>query len=135
MRRIQISGKRIVFAPEIAVKHRRNTNFFSYVARNYRSAYTCKVLRIHPFPQIMLDVFVLWILAGSLLSIFFSTMRIFLLGSLVIYIVSLSIVALKGAIKTGSFRATLYIPLLLFSLHFSRGLTYLICWPSRKCEI
>jgi glycosyltransferase involved in cell wall biosynthesis len=135
VKRIIKAGKKILFAPEVSVKHRRNTNFFSFVTRNIKSVRVSKALGIHFYPQIILGIFVFWLIIGGILSLYFNNIRLLFLSSLATYILLLFFIGIKGGIKKRSFRVFLYVPLLLFSLHFSRGFTYLILWPAVEKEI
>lgn len=134
VRRIEKSGKKIIYAPQVSVKHMRNTNFTSFVARHINSVRVSKALGIHHFPQIILGVFVLWLIIGGVLSLYYHYVRIIFLSFLTMYALLLFLVAIKGGVKHKNIMVGLYVPLLLFSLHFSRGLTYLILWPTRETE-
>jgi len=134
IRRIEKTSKKIIYAPEVAVKHSRNTNFFSFVKRNIKSVHTAKALGIYFYPQMILGLFVLWLMIGGILSFYLNSIRFLFLSSSAIYILLMFFIAIRGGLKHRRFQVVLYVPLLLFSLHFSRGFAYLILWPTQERE-
>lgn len=132
--RIEKTSKKIIYAPEVAVKHSRNTNFFSFVQRNIKSVHTAKAIGIYFYPQMILGLFVLWLTIGGILSFYLHSIRFLFLSSWAIYLLIMLFIATRGALKHRRFQVFLYVPLVLFSLHFSRGFAYFIFWPTQERE-
>ena len=126
--RIDRSGKRIVFAPVVRVRHFRDTTYRSFVKRNYNMARTSRALRIHSLPHATLSVFVLITSLLAMCSIFISPLRLVFLVLAGLYILLLQLSSVQGFIQTKSLCVFAIIPWLLASLHFSRGLGYLFPW-------
>jgi len=130
--RIEQSGKRIVFAPEVRVRHFRDTTYRAFVKRNFNMARTSRALRIHSLPHVALSVFVLITSLLAIFSIFISTLRFIFLILVGIYILLLQSSAVQGFMRTKNLCVFAIIPGLLASLHFSRGLGYLFPWRDRN---
>ncbi len=135
-KRIEKSGKRIVFSPEIRVKHYRDTTFYSTVRRNFNMAHTCRLLGVHRFPHMILSIFVLSALVLTISSIFFQPLRIVFLICVGTYMTLLFVSTIGGLKQTRRLRVLLIIPVLTLSLHVSRGLGFLFPWKrSGRMEI
>ena len=128
--RVSGAGKKIVYAPEVRIRHYRDTTFRSFVSRNFAMARTCRSLGIHRFPHTVLAVFALSALSLSIASLFYQRLWVLLLGFVGIYTILLLAAAVDGLRKTRNLTASLMIPPLLVSLHFARGLGYL--FPLRE---
>jgi glycosyltransferase involved in cell wall biosynthesis len=130
--RIERAGKRVIFAPEVRIGHCRDTTFTAFFLRNMAMARTCKSLGVHNIPHIMLTIFILSIgLLAIFSSIFPPLLNVF---SIVtgLYVAVLLGSALRGFKRSRRWSMLVLIPLLLFSLHLSRGLGYLFPWNNRK---
>jgi cellulose synthase/poly-beta-1,6-N-acetylglucosamine synthase-like glycosyltransferase len=135
-KRIEKSGRQIVFAPEVRVKHYRDTTFYSTVRRNFNMAHTCRLLGVHRFPHMILSIFVLSALVLTISSIFFQPLRIVFLICAWSYMVLLFVNAVSWLKQTRRLRVLLIIPVLTLSLHVSRGLGFLFPWKrSGRMEI
>lgn len=125
IQRIEKTGKKIIYAPQVSVKHNRNTNLVSFVKRNVTSVRIAKKLGLHVYQHRLLGIFVLWLTLGAVLSMYFSGIRLIYLCTWVVYLVLIIIPALTGGLKLKRWQVVFFVPLLLFTLHFSRGLAYL----------
>jgi glycosyltransferase involved in cell wall biosynthesis len=127
--RIEKSGRRIVFAPGVNIKHYRDTTFHSTVRRNFDMAQTCRKLDVHQLPHMMLSIFVIFALGITIASIFFQSLRIVFLIYMGTYMALLFISTISGFKRTRRLKVLVLIPLLTLSLHVSRGLGFL--FPGR----
>ena len=130
--RVRQIERKIIFAPEVLVKHHRNTNFFSFVIRNIKSTRISKAIGIHILPQAVLGLFSLWLISGAIFSIYSNKIRFMYIIFWILYLTSSFFIGIKGALNKNNLLLVLYVPTLLFSLHFSRGLTYIFLWMSPK---
>lgn len=128
--RIEKSGKKILFAPEVCIRHSRDTTFRSFVRRNFNMARTCRTLGIHRFPHTVLSVFVLATLALPIASLFCRPLWIMVLSYMGIYTITLLTATIGALGRTRDLKALAIIPPLVMSLHFARGIGYLL--PLRK---
>lgn len=135
MNRIEKSGRLIVFLPDLLMKHRRDTTLWSFTKRNFDIARTCRSLGVHRLPHRALAIFVFSILTLLLASIFYVPLRVILLLYTGIYMVPLLATSLGGLRRTKRLIVFITIPLLLMSLHFSRGLGYLLPWRNKRAEV
>lgn len=133
MDRIQHAGKRIVFTPEMLIGHHRDTTLRSFIRRNFTMARTCRSLGIHRFPHTVLAIFALGALSLFAASFFYQQLWAILLICTGIYTMLLLAVSVSGLRKKRKLMVPIIIPALLISLHFARGLGYLL--PLRKEKI
>jgi GT2 family glycosyltransferase len=125
-KRIAHSGKRIVFAPEVRVGHRRDTTFWRFLWRGVEKAQTSRMLGTHRVAHgvLALGVISLGILSvGSIFSVFLKNM---LMGIGGVYGMLLFLAGIDGARRTRNFKTFLLIPGLFLSVHFARGIGYLL---------
>lgn len=127
--RIEESGKRIVFAPEMRVGHCRDTTFLRFVRRNVKMAATSRALGIHRLPHTALAVFALGTPLLALASVLLPPLRIVVLIITGTYAAVLlaSVVGWSGRIR--SIRVLAIIMGLLVSVHLARGVGYLLARP------
>ena len=127
-KRIQESGGKTSYVPELSIKHYRDTNITSFIKRNFNMARTCRSLGIHRLPHILglISLVILIVLLTS--SFFFQCIRIAFLIYLVLYIILLTVSAAIGFIMKRRLSLLIIVPLLLISLHLSRVLGYLFPW-------
>lgn len=135
MSRIGRSGKRIVFMPELQVKHRRDTNFLSFIKRNFAMARVSRSIGIHRFAHGALSAFTLCVFILSLSSMLYRPLQPALLVMMAGYLVPLTVVSLQGLRKTGRIAVSAIIPFLVMALHASRGIGYLFPWSDKKTEV
>ena len=132
--RIEQSGRRIIYAPEVRVGHERDTTFRDFVRRNFTMARVCRKVGVHRLPHLALTTFALGGLALAIASFFVTPLRSVLLTCLGIYAAILLGVGISGFRRSGSLRVLAITTGLLVSLHLARGLGYLFPWddPSEK---
>jgi GT2 family glycosyltransferase len=132
--RIEQSGRRIIYAPEVRVGHERDTTFRDFVHRNFTMARVARVVGVHRLPHLALTTFALGGPALAIASFFVTPLRSVLLTCLGIYAAILLGVGISGFRRSGSVRVLAITTGLLVSLHLARGLGYLFPWhdPSRK---
>jgi cellulose synthase/poly-beta-1,6-N-acetylglucosamine synthase-like glycosyltransferase len=126
--RIEKTGKRIVYAPDVIVMHSRDTTLSSFTIRSFNMARTSRSVGVHRLPHVSLSTFALGIIALTIASIVSQPLRIVLAVVSIIYGVILLVSASGGFMRTRLFSVFYYVPLLLIALHFSRGLGYLFPW-------
>jgi cellulose synthase/poly-beta-1,6-N-acetylglucosamine synthase-like glycosyltransferase len=127
-KRIEYMDKRIVYAPEVRIKHRRDTTFASFIRRNFSMARTCRTLGVHRLPQVLLTIFALCVVTLAISSLVFQPSRVVFLASMGVYLVPLLATAVAGYRHTKRVPVLVLIPLLLTALHIARGLGYLFPW-------
>ena len=132
--RIEQVGSRIVFAPDVRVKHCRDTTFGSFVQRNFNMARICRRLGLQQFPHIILAACTLSLLALALSSFFFEPLRKMFLICLGGYTLLLITGGIRGFLCTKKKLLIAIVPSLLVGLHFARGLGYLFPWPNFGCK-
>jgi GT2 family glycosyltransferase len=132
--RIEKTGKQIIFAPEVIVMHSRDTTILSFTRRSFNMARTSRSVGVHRLPHISLAAFILGMIVLTVASVVSEPLRIVLVGTGAIYIMTLLLSAIVGFIRTRQFSIFIYVPLLLMALHFSRGLGFLFPWHSRRLK-
>ena len=128
--RIGNTGKKVLFSPEVRIRHSRDTTFRSFVRRNFTMARTCRRLGIHRFPHTALTIFALGALFLPIASFFYRPLWLMVLSYMGIYIITLLLVPIGALKRTRNWKTLAIIPPLLMSLHFARGMGYLL--PLRK---
>ena len=130
--RIEKTGRRIMYAPEVIVLHSRDTTLPSFTFRSFNMARTSRTVGVHRLPHLSLAAFALVMIALAIASIVSEPPRVVLAGTGAIYCMILLLSAIGGFMKTRLYSVAVYIPLLLMALHFSRGLGYLFPWRGLK---
>jgi len=130
--RIEKTGKRIIYAPEVIVIHSRDTTLPAFTRRSFNMARTSRSVGVHRLPHMSLAAFAVGMIALITASIVSEPLRIVLAGVSSLYITLLLVSALEGFLKTRRVAVVMYVPLLLTALHFSRGLGYLFPWRELK---
>ncbi len=93
-------GKRLVFAPQVHVKHRRETTFLEMFRRDFSMARTCRALGIHRLPHRILVAGMLTVILLALLIPFVPRSSLALLAVGSIYFVLVAGVAVKGFVRS-----------------------------------
>lgn len=124
--RIEHSGRRLRFCPEVRVKYFRDTNWRDFLSRNIQLGKACRILKVHRLPQALLSLLILGIGASLALALVFGTLGgvVFLIPGA--YVLTLAVSAVHGSLRTRSPGALIRIPCLIAGLHLSRGLGYLL---------
>ena len=91
-------------------------------------ARTARSIGIHRIPHTVLSMFALGVCILILSSAVYEPSRLVLNVTLGLYLIILLTSSLGGLKLTRKLSVFPYIPLLLVSLHFSRGLGYLFPW-------
>lgn len=123
--RIEKTGKRIIYAPDVIVMHSRDTTLRSFTRRSFNMARTSRSVGVHRLPHVSLAVFTLVLISLTIASIISGPFRPVLTVVSAAYFAVLLLSALGGGIRSGQPVVGMYVPLLLILLHFSRGLGYL----------
>jgi glycosyltransferase involved in cell wall biosynthesis len=125
-KRIEAAGHSLVFKKKVRVSHFRDTNWRSFLARNFNLGKTCRKLKVHHLPQTLLALLVLGMGVSLLAGLLLGTLggAVFLLPGAYALVLILS--AMHGSLSTRSIGALFRIPGLMAGLHFSRGLGYLL---------
>jgi GT2 family glycosyltransferase len=127
--RIERTGKRIVFAPEITVMHSRDTTLRSFTVRSFKMAQISRRVGVHALPHSFLSVFAVGFIALAAASTGMEPLRPALALGCVLYGAILLVSGIGGLFRSGLPSMLVYVPIVLAALHFSRGLGYL--WSSR----
>ncbi len=131
-RRIEKTGKGIVFSPYLRIRHHRDTNIVSFFKRNFNMARTSRSLGIHKIPHVSATLSFVSLFTLGILSFLFKPVLIAFSIFLGAYIISLLAGAVIGSIKKRRGTLILMVPVLIVSLHLSRSLGYLIPWHYRR---
>lgn len=133
-RRVMASGMRVLYAPNVRVRHHRETNLLSFIRRNFSMARVSRSLGIHKLPHLALSAGVLGFFVVSAGALFIEILRLLLLVSAGLYVAVILTVSLKSAIRTSDTGIIVLAPVLLVALHFSRGTGYLfpLGFPVRR---
>ena len=123
--RIEKSGKKIFFSPDIKVTHERNTNSAAFIIRNYQMAATAGTLGIHTFPHLILSLFSIWISFCCLFALFSDIGFLPWMWPAAGYGAVLFAGFLDCLIKTRQMMPSILTLLLLFVLHYAKGLGFL----------
>lgn len=126
--RIEKTGKRIIYAPDVIVMHSRDTTLPSFTRRSFNMARTSRSVGVHRLPHISLAAFAVGMISLITASMVSEPLRVVLAGVSALYITLLLVSALEGFLRTRKVAVVMYVPLLLIALHFSRGLGYLFPW-------
>ncbi|RJQ45940.1 MAG: glycosyltransferase [Nitrospiraceae bacterium] len=130
--RIEQLGKLIVYAPEVRVLHSRDTTLPSFVMRNFNMARTSRSIGVHMLPHSVLSIFMLGMPGIFLSSTYFHPLRNVFVVVMMCYGLILLYGALGGLYRTKRFSVVAYVPVLLMSIHFARGLGFLFPWRKSR---
>jgi GT2 family glycosyltransferase len=123
--RIRKAGRRIVFAPDWRIGHRRDTTYRSFVRRNFGMGKVSGQHGIHRLPHSVLAAFAV----GMPLLVFGSWIMAPLRPALTVaaaaYGAVLLLCAVAGFVRARNSKVLAIIPALLVSCHFARGAGYL----------
>ena len=124
--RIEQSGRRLVFAEGVYVKHFRDTNWRDFLMRNFQLGRACRTLKVHRLAQTLLALLVLGMGASLVAALVFGTLggAVFVIPG--VYALMLAVSAVHGSLGTRSPGGLFRIPCLMAGLHFSRGLGYVL---------
>jgi GT2 family glycosyltransferase len=123
--RIRRMGRRIVFAPELRIGHRRDTTFRSFVSRSFRMAVVAGRFGLHRWAHSVLAAAALGAPVLVAVSLVQPTARPVLVAGLAVYAAMILGVSVQGALGRHSLRVLVIVPALLVCCHFARGLGYL----------
>ena len=123
--RIRAAGRKIVFAPDWRIGHRRDTSFTSFVRRNYGMARVAGQRGIHRLPHSVLAAFAAGLPLLVLGAGFVTPLRPVLMITAVCYGAVLLLCAAQGFARARSAKVLAIIPALLVSCHFARGAGYM----------
>jgi GT2 family glycosyltransferase len=129
MRRIEASGRKLVYAPEVRVSHHRDTTLLSFMWRNFRMARVCRREGLHRLPHRVLSAACIGASLLAVAALAVPSLGIFITAVFGLYAAVLLVSAVVGAVAKRSLAAVLHIPLMLAGLHIARGLGYL--FPAR----
>jgi GT2 family glycosyltransferase len=129
--RIEKTGKRIIFSPEVLVMHSRDTTLPSFTKRSFNMARTSRSVGVHRLPHLLLATFASGMIALIITSAFIQQLRIVLAIVGTMYVAVLLMSALGGFMRERQYLMFIHVPVLLIALHFSRGLGYLFPWQRR----
>ena len=124
--RIEQSGKGIFFSPDIKVKHARDTDYLSFAGRNYQMAKISRQLGTHGLPHWILSMFCMGVTLFPMITLSLGRI-VFPFGVLMnAYLILLAAAFLGCISRTRRIKPSLLVPLLLFTLHYTRGLGFLL---------
>jgi len=129
--RLEQAGGRLVGAPEVRVRHYRDTTFFSFVGRNFHLGRACRMLGVHRLPQTALAGFALTAALLAVLAVFFPFWRLVFL----VYVAIYGTIAVIGSVRTCGKQSIGLVSTAtdcMISLHLARGLGYVCAWSHRR---
>ena len=132
--RIEKTGRRISYAPDLMVMHSRDTTLTRFTCRSFNMARTSRNIGVHRLPHIALAIFALGMIALGAASTVSEPFRVVFASIGLLYVAGMMVSALKGFMRTKNVNVFMYIPILLVALHFSRGLGYLFPWRGKGGE-
>lgn len=124
--RIRRTGRLLVFAPELKVRHRRKTTFAAMVRRDFQIARTCRTEGLHPWGHRALAAAVVVGVVLAAGSVFWPQPRVGLAALAAIYAVALLTVGIVAAIRKRRLSVLLLAPVIAASLHLARATGYLV---------
>ena len=130
-RRVRASGRRIGFAPDARVLHRRDTTFGSLLGLNFEMARACRRLGARRAAQGAVSG---TLLAGGALAVaaaFWPPARWVLAACAAAYGLALLACAAAAGASTRRPAAALWVPPMLVGLHLARGTGYLLAARER----
>ncbi len=125
MGRIEKTGRRVHYAPEVRVSHSRDTTFPSLLRRNFDMARVCRREGMHRLPHGVLTAALLAAALLALSGVLWPLPRQILLFLAVCYAVLLAGSAAAAAVAKGSPAVFPWVPAMILGLHLSRGTGYL----------
>lgn len=128
--RIRLAGWHIHFDQDITVLHSRDTSFRSFFRRNVLMGGACRKKGIHTLSHVFLSLFCLAVLFSPAAVLLFPFFRPPVLIAAAFYLFLLLSAGFYALAESKSVRVFLWVPLLVFSLHFARGWGYI--FSSRK---
>lgn len=130
MQRIERAGWQLVFAPNLVVRHRRDTSFRSFLKRNFNMAQACRSLGVHRFPHIVLTVLFSCAIFLGIGAIGVPPLRLPFEILLCLCVLQLMAAGVIAIIRTGNTLVMVLTPVLLYSLYAARVLGYL--FPAKR---
>jgi cellulose synthase/poly-beta-1,6-N-acetylglucosamine synthase-like glycosyltransferase len=127
--RIEGAGWRVVHVPDMHVTNFRDTQFLSFVSRNFQMARVARKMGVHRLPHTTMSATILAVLALAVLATVYPHARIALGATALAYATMLIGCALLALLRTGKASVLLTVPLLLAVLHFARGFGYIAPAP------
>jgi glycosyltransferase involved in cell wall biosynthesis len=124
-KRIEKTGRNIIYAPELIVKHNRTISLIAFAKKQILGTVMARKIGIYNMPHIMLSLFTLFMTLSPFLSLFSKRIAFTYVMVIFFYILSIIAVTMKGFFKYKKIPMLLYIPLLIMIIHFSKGLTYI----------
>jgi len=125
VRRLEKADRRIVFARQVRVGHRRDTTLSQFIMRGFQKAYTSRALGVHRFSHVFLATLSLAAL-GLIVAAFFSTTAAWI-ACLAFsgYFILLLVTGVRGGIQKRCPGVVTMVVVVLVILHFSHGIGYL----------
>jgi hypothetical protein len=124
--RIRRTGRPLVFAPELKVRHRRKTTFAAMVRRDFEIARTCRTEGLHPWGHRALAAALVVGVALAVGSFLWMPLQVGLAAFAAIYAVALLTVGIVAAIRKRRLGVLFLAPLIAASLHLAHATGYLV---------
>jgi GT2 family glycosyltransferase len=126
--RIARTGKEVVCAPQVRVRHYRDTTLFSFLRRNFRMARVCRRLGLHRLPHTLLAGGALAVSALAVLSAWPGPWRMALAACVGAYALVLLGSALAALAAKRRAEMLFLVPGLLAGVHAARAAGFLAAW-------
>lgn len=123
--RIAQSGKEVAFAPEVRVRHHRDTTFLAFLGRNFGMARACRRLGLHRLPHTLLAGGALAVSALAVLSAWRGPWRLVLAACAGAYALLLLVSALAALAAKRRAEMLYLVPALLAGVHAARAVGFL----------
>lgn len=130
MFRVKQAGYKLLYVPDLVVYHRHKSSIKAFFKQLLRyGASRGRLVKKHPGVlkpvHVLPSIFVIGLLAGSVLSYIIRSFLYIYLAVLLGYLITILFVSLKKAVYKRDYRLIYTLPLLFFVLHFSYGLGFL----------
>lgn len=126
--RIARTGKEVAYAPQVRVRHHRDTTLFSFLRRNFGMAQACRRLGLHRLPHTLLAGGALAVSALAALSAWPGPWRIALTACVGAYALVLLGSALAALAAKRRAEMLFLVPALLAGVHAARAAGFLAAW-------
>lgn len=139
MARIKEMDYTFLYIPDLIVWHHRRSTVKGFFLQNLAygrsrmeliKKHPSALKPFHPFPSI----FVLSLIFGSIMYLFYPAIRMFFLGMLALYFLIIFSVGIQRSLKYKNVKIIVMVPILFIALHISYGIGFMFGLVSRKNE-
>jgi GT2 family glycosyltransferase len=122
--RMKARGGKVVYTPDVCVRHHRDTTFVDFFKRNMEMARVCRQKGIHRFPHLLLAASLVGFPVLIALSLVVPAFKIlFIIYGL--YIAAVAVTATRGAVLKRRAVLMILVPGLIVAMHMARAVGYI----------